>query len=173
MLRASLPDIDTPAGSKSMTRSSTGSGWSGVLALAACALLAGATSGLAVGEWIADAPPHVLQRLGVRIDPLFALDQAVGRCWPAGAAAAAADRAGSRSTGKVCVARPGPRAARPTRYLLPAAAGDRDRPGGRGGEQRRDAHMIKKRTSHNYAEALVASAISLLEARGSRRSGKR
>lgn len=33
--------------------------------------------------------------------------------------------------------------------------------------------MIKKRTSHNYAEALVASAISLLEARGSRRSGKR
>ncbi|MGW0840376.1 transposase family protein [Streptomyces sp. NPDC002787] len=29
-----------------------------VLALAACAVLAGATSLLAVGEWIADAPPQ-------------------------------------------------------------------------------------------------------------------
>jgi hypothetical protein len=26
---------------------------------------------LAVGEWIADAPPHILQRLGIRLDPLF------------------------------------------------------------------------------------------------------
>ncbi|MFE7394901.1 transposase family protein [Streptomyces sp. NPDC057582] len=34
----------------------------GVLALAACAVLAGATSLLAVGEWIADAPPHVLEK---------------------------------------------------------------------------------------------------------------
>jgi len=42
-----------------------------VLALAACAVLAGATSLLAVGEWIADAPPHVLERVGVRLDPLF------------------------------------------------------------------------------------------------------
>jgi len=49
-----------------------------VLALAACAVLAGATSVLAVGEWIADAPPHVLQRLGVRIDPLCPK-----RCLPA------------------------------------------------------------------------------------------
>lgn len=30
-----------------------------VLALTACAVLAGATSLLAVGEWIADVPPHV------------------------------------------------------------------------------------------------------------------
>lgn len=37
-----------------------------VLALAACAVLAGATSLLAVGEWIADAPPQVLEQLGVR-----------------------------------------------------------------------------------------------------------
>ncbi|MFJ2478299.1 transposase family protein, partial [Streptomyces sp. NPDC087659] len=42
-----------------------------VLALTACAVLAGATSLLAVSEWIADAPPHVLERLGIRLDPLF------------------------------------------------------------------------------------------------------
>jgi DDE_Tnp_1-associated len=42
-----------------------------VLALTACAVLAGATSLLAVGEWIADAPPHILERLGIRRDPLF------------------------------------------------------------------------------------------------------
>ena len=42
-----------------------------VPALAACAVLAGATSLLAVGEWIADTPPHVLERVGVRLDPLF------------------------------------------------------------------------------------------------------
>jgi predicted transposase YbfD/YdcC len=43
----------------------------GVLAQAACAVLAGATSLLAVGEWITDAPPHVLEHVGVRLDPLF------------------------------------------------------------------------------------------------------
>ncbi|MDH6222117.1 transposase family protein [Streptomyces pseudovenezuelae] len=42
-----------------------------VLALSACAVLAGATSILAVGEWITDAPPHVLEHVGVRLDPLF------------------------------------------------------------------------------------------------------
>lgn len=41
-----------------------------VLALTACAVLAGATSLLAIGEWIADAPPQVLERLGARYDPL-------------------------------------------------------------------------------------------------------
>lgn len=41
-----------------------------VLALAACAVLAGATSLLAVGEWIADAPEHVLEQLGACPDPL-------------------------------------------------------------------------------------------------------
>ncbi|MFC1432643.1 transposase family protein [Streptacidiphilus sp. N1-3] len=40
-----------------------------LLALTACAVLAGASSLLAVGEWIADAPPHVLERLGVRPRP--------------------------------------------------------------------------------------------------------
>ncbi|MFI1154859.1 ISAs1 family transposase [Streptomyces sp. NPDC020817] len=42
-----------------------------VLALTACAVLAGATSLLAVGEWIADAPAHVQERLGLRPDPLM------------------------------------------------------------------------------------------------------
>ncbi|MFD7409714.1 transposase family protein [Streptomyces sp. NPDC059866] len=49
-----------------------------VLALTACAVLAGATSLLAVGEWITDAPPSVLKRLGVRPDPL-----SPKRCLPA------------------------------------------------------------------------------------------
>ncbi|MGW1752464.1 transposase family protein [Streptomyces sp. NPDC002092] len=42
-----------------------------VLALTACAVLAAATSLLAVGEWIADAPPHALECLGVHLDPLM------------------------------------------------------------------------------------------------------
>ncbi|MFF5128462.1 ISAs1 family transposase [Streptomyces syringium] len=42
-----------------------------VLALTACAVLAGATSLAAVGECIADAPFHVLEQLGVRPDPLL------------------------------------------------------------------------------------------------------
>ncbi|WP_282190333.1 transposase family protein [Streptomyces mirabilis] len=49
-----------------------------MLALTACAVLAGATSLLAVGEWITDAPPSVLERLGVRPDPL-----SPKRCLPA------------------------------------------------------------------------------------------
>ncbi|MFE4698712.1 ISAs1 family transposase [Streptomyces sp. NPDC056738] len=49
-----------------------------VLALTACAVLAGATSLLAVGEWIADAPPYLLEHLGVRPDPLCPK-----RCLPA------------------------------------------------------------------------------------------
>ncbi|MFG3120804.1 transposase family protein [Streptomyces sp. NPDC048201] len=43
----------------------------GVRTLTACAVLTGATSLLAVGEWIADAPPHVLERLGVRPDTVL------------------------------------------------------------------------------------------------------
>lgn len=42
-----------------------------VLALTACAVLAGVTSLLAVGEWIADAPAHVLEEVGARPDPLL------------------------------------------------------------------------------------------------------
>ncbi|WP_240167516.1 ISAs1 family transposase [Streptomyces noursei] len=42
-----------------------------MLALTACAVLPGATSVLVVGEWIADAPLNLLERLGIRLDPLF------------------------------------------------------------------------------------------------------
>lgn len=42
-----------------------------VLALTACAVVAGAASLLAVGEWIADASQHVLERLGVHPDPVL------------------------------------------------------------------------------------------------------
>ncbi|MFJ1896486.1 hypothetical protein [Streptomyces sp. NPDC088115] len=41
-----------------------------VLALTPCAVPAGATSLLAVGERIADAPAHVLEQVGARPDPL-------------------------------------------------------------------------------------------------------
>jgi predicted transposase YbfD/YdcC len=40
-----------------------------VLAVAVCAVLAGARSFTAIGEWAADAPPGVLAALGVRADP--------------------------------------------------------------------------------------------------------
>jgi predicted transposase YbfD/YdcC len=43
-----------------------------VLALTACAVLTGATSLAAVGEWIDDAPARVLEQLGLRPDPLLA-----------------------------------------------------------------------------------------------------
>jgi predicted transposase YbfD/YdcC len=75
-----------------------------VLTVAVCAVLAGARSLAAIGEWAADAPGQVLAALGVRRDPLTgavrppteatvrrvlagvdpdALDQAIGR-WLAG-----------------------------------------------------------------------------------------
>lgn len=49
-----------------------------VLALTACAVLAGARSLLAVSEWVADAPEELLERFGIRVDPLFPK-----RSWPA------------------------------------------------------------------------------------------
>ncbi|WP_370147142.1 transposase family protein [Streptacidiphilus sp. EB129] len=49
----------------------SGARWPVFLALTACAVLAGATSLLAVGEWITDAPPQVLERLGLRPDPVL------------------------------------------------------------------------------------------------------
>ena len=42
----------------------------GVLAVAVCAVLAGAKSLAAIGEWAADAPPDVLLSLGIRPQPL-------------------------------------------------------------------------------------------------------
>jgi hypothetical protein len=41
-----------------------------LLLAAAAAVLAGARSFTAIGEWVADAPPQVLASLGVRYDPL-------------------------------------------------------------------------------------------------------
>ncbi|MDX2524731.1 hypothetical protein [Streptomyces europaeiscabiei] len=49
-----------------------------VLALTACAVLAGARSLLAVGEWIADAPPQVLQAVGA--PPRSSASQAAPAC---------------------------------------------------------------------------------------------
>lgn len=43
-----------------------------LLSVAVCAVLAGAKSLAAIGEWAADAPAEVLARLGVRTDPLTA-----------------------------------------------------------------------------------------------------
>ena len=43
-----------------------------LLSVAVCAVLAGAKSLTAIGEWAADAPAEVLARLGVRTDPLTA-----------------------------------------------------------------------------------------------------
>ncbi|MER7877673.1 ISAs1 family transposase [Streptomyces solisilvae] len=40
-----------------------------LLALTACAVLAGGRSLLAVSEWVADAPPALLERLGTAVDP--------------------------------------------------------------------------------------------------------
>ncbi|MET8102812.1 ISAs1 family transposase [Streptomyces sp. NPDC005236] len=41
-----------------------------LLATAAAAVLAGAKSLVAIGEWVADAPQHVLAQLGFQADPL-------------------------------------------------------------------------------------------------------
>ncbi|MET8138021.1 transposase family protein [Streptomyces sp. NPDC005251] len=107
----------------------------GILALAACAVLAGATSLLAVGEWIADAPPQVLERIGVRLDPCspggpYLRKRRFDDCWPGSTAtrwtwrsaagsptAATRPRAGCaawRSTARAFAERPGPTAARST-----------------------------------------------------------
>jgi hypothetical protein len=62
-----------------------------VLALTACAVLTGATSLLAVGEWIADAPWYVLEQVGADSDPLLPRRSCPSRprsadCWPASTA---------------------------------------------------------------------------------------
>ncbi|GGY18104.1 hypothetical protein GCM10010358_81730 [Streptomyces minutiscleroticus] len=50
-----------------------------LLALTACAALAGARSLLAMSEGVAGAPPALLERLGTPVDPLVPK-----RSWPAG-----------------------------------------------------------------------------------------
>ena len=71
------------------TGAADGTHWSRVLGVAVCAVLAGARSLAAIGEWAADAPGPVLAALGVRRDPLDRrLAGHQGRrpcaaCWPA------------------------------------------------------------------------------------------
>jgi DDE_Tnp_1-associated len=48
----------------------SGTGLTSLLLAAVAAVLAGAQSLAAVGEWVADAPPQVLAALGIRHDPL-------------------------------------------------------------------------------------------------------
>ncbi|WP_345943339.1 transposase family protein [Streptomyces sp. SID8352] len=47
--------------------------WTALLTAAAAAVLAGAASVTAIGEWVADAPQRVLAVLGFRPDPLTGL----------------------------------------------------------------------------------------------------
>ncbi|BCK66881.1 hypothetical protein Srufu_008340 [Streptomyces libani subsp. rufus] len=49
-----------------------------LLALTSCAVLTGARSLLAVSEWVADAPPALLEHLGTAVAPLVPK-----RSWPA------------------------------------------------------------------------------------------
>jgi predicted transposase YbfD/YdcC len=59
---AQVPDPRHPRGVRHTLTS--------LLLAAVAAVLAGARSFAAIGEWVADAPPHVLALLGVRRDPL-------------------------------------------------------------------------------------------------------
>jgi hypothetical protein len=71
---AEVPDPRDPRGVRQLSEPLTsvrGHPLALVLALTACAVLAGATSLLAVGEWIAEAPAQVLHRVGGRLDPLL------------------------------------------------------------------------------------------------------
>ncbi|WP_329303959.1 ISAs1 family transposase [Streptomyces sp. NBC_00659] len=47
--------------------------WTALLTAAAAAVLSGAASITAIGEWVADAPQRVLSRIGFRPDPLTGL----------------------------------------------------------------------------------------------------
>jgi hypothetical protein len=68
-----------------------------VLALTACAVLAGATSLLAVGEWIADAPTHV------PTDPMPVPIRSLQQDWPRLAAnSVLVSRLGRRATTAPC-----------------------------------------------------------------------
>jgi len=67
--------VSWPGGIPGPGARSAGSAWraahlTSLLLAAVAAVLAGAKSFTAVGEWVADAPPQVLAALGVRRDPL-------------------------------------------------------------------------------------------------------
>ena len=61
-----------------VTRAGCGTRLTSLLLAAVAAVLAGARSFAAVGEWVADAPPQVLASLGIRRDPLAAPVRAAG-----------------------------------------------------------------------------------------------
>lgn len=69
----------------------------GLLAVAVCAVLAGAKSFAAIGEWAADAPAAVLRTLGIPADPLTGVvrppDEATVRRVLAGVSGDALDEA--------------------------------------------------------------------------------
>ncbi len=64
-LRACLEEVPDPRDRRGVRHT-----LSSLLLAAAAAVLAGARSFAAIGEWIADAPPQVLGPLGIRRDPL-------------------------------------------------------------------------------------------------------
>ncbi|MFE0920395.1 hypothetical protein ACFW24_21825 [Streptomyces nigra] len=115
-----------------------------MLALTACAVLAGATSLLAVGEWITDAPPSLAERLGPRhlswqvpsleADPaagphprhrLGAVRSAASRCARLTACSFPAPARPSSSSAAEWTARPARSASRPS---MRAPASLRNRP---------------------------------------------
>lgn len=67
-LRTYLSDVPDPRARRGIRHP-----WTALLAAAAAAVLAGAASMAAIGEWVADAPQRVLARLGFRPDPLTGL----------------------------------------------------------------------------------------------------
>jgi len=100
----------------------------GVLAVAVCAVLAGAKSLAAIGEWAADAPPDVLLSLGIRAQPLTGVvrapDEATVRRVLAGIDADALDAAVGAWLQSSRSAPPGPAVPITGRVRWPAVAVD-------------------------------------------------
>jgi hypothetical protein len=104
-----------------------------LLLAAVAAVLAGARSFTAVGEWVADAPPQVLAALGIRCDPLTGRfgppDEATIRRVLETVDAAAFDAAvGSWLAGRLRAADPRPQHSRRARRAL--AVDGKTAPGG-------------------------------------------
>ncbi|MFE0633321.1 transposase family protein [Streptomyces sp. NPDC058864] len=67
-LRTYLVEVPDPRARRGVRHS-----WTALLTAAAAAVLSGAASITAIGEWVADAPQRVLALLGFRPDPLTGL----------------------------------------------------------------------------------------------------
>lgn len=89
----------------------------GLLAVAACTVLAGAKSLAAIGEWAADAPAAVLRTLGTRADPLTGVvrppDEATVRRVLAGVDGDALDQAVAAWLGRHAVPDPATTGSKP------------------------------------------------------------